>query len=82
MAQTTFYQWRQRLREDATGVGAAPTPGLHVVPVRVLEERSAPGGGAASGIALLTHDGVRIEVACAFDGATLTRVLATLAARA
>jgi hypothetical protein len=82
VAQSSFYHWRQRLREDAAALDAAPASGAHLVPLRVLEERSAPGGGAASGIALLAHGGVRIEVACGFDGVTLTRVLATLSARA
>jgi hypothetical protein len=82
VAQSTFYHWRRRLREDAAGLGAGPMPGVQLVPVRVLAERPAPGGGGASGIAVVAGGGVRIEVACGFDGTTLTRVLATLAARA
>ncbi|WP_295446244.1 hypothetical protein [uncultured Thiodictyon sp.] len=82
VAQSTFYQWLRRLREDAAGLGAAPLPGVQLVPVQVLQERLAPIAGGASGIAVVAHGGVRIEVACGFDGATLTRVLATLAARA
>lgn len=82
VAQSTFYHWRRRLREDGAELGAATTPGVQLVPLRVLDERSAPSGGDASGIALLAHGGVRIEVACGFDGATLARVLATVATRA
>jgi hypothetical protein len=82
VAQSTFYHWRRRLREDAAGLGAGPLPGVQLVPVRVLAQRPAPGGGGASGIALLACGGVRIEVACGFDGTTLTQVLATLAGRA
>ncbi|WP_295389465.1 hypothetical protein [uncultured Thiodictyon sp.] len=76
VAQSTFYHWCRRLREDAV-----PAPGAHLVPVRVLEERPALVTGGASGIAVVAGGGVRVEVACGFDGATLTRVLATLAAR-
>lgn len=82
LALSTFCQWRRRLEREAGGAGeerpVAPS-GLRLIPVRVLDEAPASG---ASGLAVVVGGGVRIELACDFDGTTLKRLLATLQERA
>jgi hypothetical protein len=75
IAISTFRHWLARLGQGATASATPPglSPGARLVPVEVLDE---PPTG--SGVVVVAGGGVRIEVTAGFDGATLTRVLATL----
>jgi len=72
---STLRYWQKRLADAVATADNAPAPGTRLVPVQVLEEPL-----ASTGVTLVAADGVRIEVAADFDGATLRRVLATLGA--
>ena len=65
--------WRRRLQED-TGHGADGS-GTRLVAITVCEDRAS---SLSSGLSVVAGDGVRIEVACGFDGATLERLLVSL----
>ena len=71
IAQSLFYKWRKRFREEAApGVGSG-----------FVELREA-GGSDASGVSVTTGHGFRIELQPDFDPVTLERVLACLAGSA
>ncbi len=73
IGQSTLRYWRRRLQED-TGHGAGGS-GTRLVAVKVCEDRAS---SASSGLTVVAGQGVRIEVACGFDGATLERLLVSL----
>jgi hypothetical protein len=74
VALSTLRHWKDR--QAGTAWKAAPAV-ARLVAIEMIEEPA-----AGSGVVVVAGNGVRIEVAAGFDGATLKRVLATLGAGA
>lgn len=74
IGQSTFRYWRRRLAEPGASSRRIEP---RLVPVRVFDDGPSPAG---SGLTLVVRDGLRIELAPAFDNTTLQRLLAALRA--
>lgn len=73
LAAKSFYMWRRRLSGELPADSRGDLSGLQLVPAGSLS--SPPGDrGPESGVSV-EAGGLRIRLACGFDGETLHRVL-------
>jgi transposase-like protein len=75
--QSSLRYWRRRLEQGSGAEGGQVSPGIRLVPVKVIEDAPAL---ADSGLVVVAPRGVRVQIARGFDAGTLARVLATLEA--
>lgn len=78
IGQSTLRYWRRRLELEIGAQGQRRAAGPGLIPVKVLADGPATGGGAE--VVVIACSGVRIAVGRDFDAGTLRRVLAVVEA--
>ena len=81
ISAASLHRWREIFRHQPDASRPAPSAcrgreAVRLLPVELLDEVSPPDTGPA--LRLVFADGVRLEIAPGFDGATLRRVVGLL----
>ena len=77
IGQSSLRYWERRLEQEG-GTQDRPTArGMRLVPIKLVADTSAQ---SDSGLVVVSHSGMRIQIARDFDARTLARVLESLQA--
>lgn len=84
---SSFYRWRERVRQEPKTAGKAPlavggSQPLRLLPVQRSQSHSAPGHETVPALTLVFPNGLRLEIATGVEAHTLGAVIELVQTRA